>query len=55
MRGIDGKVLTWSPKRQILIDVLQNCEKSTVNHSIEKPMLLNFVVPRLSKETYFHF
>ena len=54
MRGIDGKVLTWSPKRQIFIDVLQNCEKSTIKHSIEKPMLLNFVDPRLSKKICFH-
>ena len=42
MLGTDGKVLTWSLKRQILAVVRQNCETSIVKHSIEISMLLNF-------------
>ena len=48
-------------ERQILTVVLQNCEKSDVKHSTEKPMLLNFVIlstifcEGLSEETYFYF
>ena len=30
-------------KRQILTVALKNCEKSGVKHSIEQPMLFNFV------------
>ena len=43
MLETDGKVLSRPTKRQILTVVLQNCQKSTVKHSLEKPMLLNFV------------
>ena len=60
MFGTDGKVLNWSLKKQILTVVLQNCKKSAVKHSINKPIFFNFVdlstifCPRLSEETYFH-
>ena len=43
MFGNDDKVLSRSFKKQIMIIVLQNSKKSAVKHSIEKPMLLNFV------------
>ena len=39
----DGKVFRRSPKKQILTVVLQNCEKSAVEYSIGKPMLLNML------------
>ena len=42
MLGIDRQVLCRPPERQTLLVVLQNCEKSAVKYSIEKPMLLNF-------------
>ena len=41
--GIDRKVFSRPHKRQISTVVSQNCEKSAVNHFIEKPMLVNFV------------
>ena len=47
--------------RQILTLELENCEKPAVKHSIEKPILLNFVTlskilcPTLSEEIHFHF
>ena len=37
--GIDGKVLSEPPEKQILSIVLQNCEISVVKHSIEKPVI----------------
>ena len=46
------------PSRQPLV---KTCRKSAVKHSIDKPVLLNFVnmsptfSPRFSEETYFHF
>ena len=43
MVGTDDKVLSQVPQKHILTVVLQNCQKSTVKHSIEKPMLLNFL------------
>ena len=43
MLGIDGKATSRLPKRQILTVVLQNCKKSAVKYSLEKPMFLNFV------------
>ena len=39
MHGIDGKVLSQPPEKQILSIVLQNCEISVVKHSIEKPVI----------------
>ena len=33
----------YPDKRQISIFVQENCEKSALRHSIEKPILLNFV------------
>ena len=42
--GTDGKVLSWSRKNQILTAVLQNCKKSAMKHSIDKPILFNFVI-----------
>ena len=41
--GIDEKVLSRPPKRNILRSVLQSCKKSAVKHFIEKPMLFNFM------------
>ena len=38
--GFDGE---YPDKRQISIFIQENCEKSAVRHSIEKPILLNFV------------
>ena len=38
-----GKVPSRPPEKQILTVVLNNYEKSAIKHSIEKPMLLNFV------------
>lgn len=43
MFGNNDKVRSRSFKKQIMIIVLQNSKKSAVKHSIEKPMLLNFV------------
>ena len=43
MLGTDSKVPSRPPTSQNFTPVLQNCEKSAVKHSIEKPMLLNFV------------
>ena len=43
MLGIDGKVHTKLPKRQILTVVLQNCKKLALKHSIEEPAFLCFV------------
>ena len=65
MLGVDVKILSQrnldsSSKRQIWKVLLQNCKKSTVNHSIEKYMLLIFVniskilYARLFEETYYH-
>ena len=48
-------------KSQMLTFFGKNFQKSAVRHSIEKPVLLNFVNlsstfrPRLSEETDFHF
>ena len=33
----------YPDKRQISIFVQENCEKSALRHSIEKPILLNFM------------
>ena len=38
MLGYDEEVLNRPPKKQISTFVLQNCEKSTVKHFIEKPV-----------------
>ena len=46
---------TWSwweidskqPKKQILKVVLENFEKSAVKHSIEKPIILNFLLSKI--------
>ena len=38
MLGTDGKVLNQPHKRQILTVVLQNCQKSTIKHFIQKPV-----------------
>ena len=49
------------PKSQSLTFFGRNGKKSAVKHSIEKPILLNFMTlspnfcPRLSEETDFHF
>ena len=50
-----------STKKQILTFGRENRKKPAVKHSIEQPILFNFVnlsrivCPRLSEETYFHF
>ena len=41
--GNDGKVISRSPKRQILTVLLQNYKTSAVNRFIEEPMLPDFV------------
>ena len=43
MIGIDRKVVNLPPKMKILTALLQNCKKSAIEHSIEKPTLLCFV------------
>ena len=43
MLGIDRRVTSWLPRRNILTAVLQNCKNSAVKYSIEKPMFINFV------------
>ena len=43
MPGIIEEVLRRPPKKQVLIAVLQNYKKSAVSHSIEKPVLLDFL------------
>ena len=43
MVKIDRKVLSRPAKKKILTVLLHNFKKSAVTHSIEKPMLLNFV------------
>ena len=43
MLGIDGQVDSQPSKRHILTVVPQNCKKSIVKHSTEKPMILYFV------------
>ena len=43
MLGIDEKIVSPPPKKQILMVVLQNYKKSAVKYFIEKHMLLNFV------------
>ena len=40
---IDSKYQAWSPNQKILKVVLENSEKSAVKHSIQKPILLNFL------------
>ena len=61
MLGNDGRqAISRPPKRQILTVKLQNCKKSAVKHSIEKPVILNFlnlstiIYPRLYEKIYFH-
>ena len=61
MLGIDEKVLSPPGKSQILTIMLQKCQKLALKHSIEEPVLLNYMnlptifCPRLSghEETYF--
>ena len=43
MLGIDGKVLKRPSKKQLLTVVPQNCKNLAAKHSIEEPMLLNFL------------
>ena len=38
MHGLDGKVLSRPPKKQVLTAAPKNCEKSAVKHSIENPV-----------------
>ena len=40
MIEIDGKILSWPPKKRILTVALQNCEKLAVRHSTENPCYL---------------
>ena len=61
MLGFDGKYPAVHPKAKIWRILVKNCTKSAATHSIEKPVLVNFVnlspifCPRLSEETDFHF
>ena len=54
MLGIDEKVLSPPGKSQILTIMLQKCQKLALKHSIEEPVLLNYMnlstifCPRLS-------
>ena len=54
-------ILNRLPRRHIVKVRLQNRKKSAVNHSIEKPMLLNFVhlsrkvLSKMFEKIYFHF
>ena len=41
--GIDGEYPTVQPKSKFGRFVVKNCKKSAVKHSIERPILLNFV------------
>ena len=60
MLGIEKKLLIRSCKGQILVLVLQECQKLAVNNSMEKPVVLSLVdfstiiCPRLSEEIYFY-
>ena len=40
--GFDGDYLIGHPKPNLTFS-LKNCKKSTVKHSIQKPILLNFL------------
>ena len=61
MLGFDGEYPAVHPKARFWRFLVKNYKKSAVKHSIEKPILLNFVnlsptfCPRLSQETDFHF
>ena len=61
MLGVDGKVCSYPLKKQILIVVLQNCKKSAVKHTVEKPMWFIFIdlstvfCPWLTEGKYFYF
>ena len=43
MLGSDGEYLLGHPEGNFLTFELENCENSTVKHSIEKSVLLSFV------------
>ena len=58
--GPKGECSAGHPKAKFRRFFVKNCKKLAVKHSIEKPILLNFVnlsttlSPRLSEEIYFH-
>ena len=60
MLGFDGAYQAVQPRAKFWHFLVKNCKKSAVKHSIEKPILLNFVnlsptfCPRLSEETNLH-
>ena len=43
MLGFDGEYPAVQPKAKFWHFLVKNCKKSAVKHSIEKPILLNFV------------
>ena len=61
MLGFDGKYPVAHPKAKVWRFLLKYCKKSAVKHSIEKPILLNFMsfsptpCPRLLEKIDFHF
>ena len=61
MLGFDGEYQSVHPKAKFWRFLVKNCKKSAVKHSIEKPILLDFVnlsptfCPRFSDKTDFDF
>ena len=59
--GSDGEYPAVHQRAKFWRFLVKTCKKSAVKHSIEKPILLNFVnlsptiCPRLSEKTDFHF
>ena len=59
--GFDGEYPAVHPKAKFWRLLVKNCKKSAVNHSTEKPILVNFVnvfpkcCPTFSDETDFYF
>ena len=43
IRGFDGEYPAVNPKAKFWRFLVKNCKKSAVKHSVEKPILLNFV------------
>ena len=43
MLEMDGQMLSRPRKRKTLTAMRHNCKKSTVKHSVERPMLFYFV------------
>ena len=59
--GLDGEYPTVHPQFEFWCVLVKSCKKSNVKHSIENPLLLNFVnlpstfCPRLLEEPNFYF